>query len=196
MEVYAAGGVPRTRGWRAHQTPAEVGSRFGRPYRPPLRENRERVCRGLSHEESAPVKMHNSDLGVVHFVSPAGGLLNAQGAQGRPLHISRATFLCIFPGYRYFETAPCAPTCRMHQRRPHPVGARMARPCPVPATTGARDISNLVSGGYKIRPYGVDGGVRGRRSASDPGAGGPIKPRQKSGAGSGGLYFMTASFWG
>ena len=65
--------------------------------------------KGLSHEESAPVKMHNSDLGVVHFVSPAGGLLNAQGAQGRPLHISRATFLCIFPGYRYFETAPfCA----------------------------------------------------------------------------------------
>ena len=50
--------------------------------------------------------MHNSDLGVVHFVSPAGGLLNAQGAQGRPLHISPATFLCIFPGYRYFETAP------------------------------------------------------------------------------------------
>ena len=62
--------------------------------------------KGLSHEESAPVKMHNSDLGVVHFVSPAGGLLNAQGAQGRPLHISPATFLCIFPGYRYFETAP------------------------------------------------------------------------------------------
>ena len=50
--------------------------------------------------------MHNSDLGVVHFVSPAGGLLNAQGAQGRPLHISPATFLCIFPGYRFFETAP------------------------------------------------------------------------------------------
>ena len=119
-------------GWRAHQTPAEVGSRFGRPYRPPLRENRERVCRGG------------------------------------------------------FYIRPCAPTCRMHQRRPHPVGARMARPSPVPATTGARDISNLVSGGYKIRPYGVDGGVRGRRSASDPGGGGPIKPRRKSGAGSGG----------
>ncbi len=122
MEVCAAGGVPRTRGWRAHQTPAEVGSRFGRPYRPPLRENRERVCRGG------------------------------------------------------FYIRPRAPVCRMHQRRPHPVGARMARPSPVPATTGARDISNLVSGGYKIRPYGVDGGVRGRRSASDPGGAGPSNP--------------------
>ena len=29
----------------------------------------------------------------------------------------------------------------------------MARPSPVPATTGARDISNLVPGGYIIRPY-------------------------------------------
>ena len=79
-----------------------------------------------------------------------------------------------------------APPRRMHHRRTHPVGARMARPSPVPATTGARDISNLVPGGYIIRPYGVDGGWCGRRSAPDPGAGGPIKPRRKSGAGPGG----------
>ena len=68
----------------------------------------------------------------------------------------------------------CAPTRRVHHRQTHPVGARMARPSPVPATIGARDISNLVPGGYKIRPYGADGGRCGRRTAPNPGAGGPM----------------------
>ena len=54
------------------------------------------------------------------------------------------------------------------------VGARMARPCPVPATIGARGISNLVPGGYKIRPYDMGGEWCARRTAPDPGAGGPM----------------------
>ena len=47
------------------------------------------------------------------------------------------------------------------------VGVRMARPYPVPATTGAPDIPYLVPGGYKIRPYNMDGGPV--RSADCPG---------------------------
>ena len=43
---------------------------------------------------------------IRHFDSPAGGLLNAQGAQGRPLHTSPAKFLCIVSGCCYFATAP------------------------------------------------------------------------------------------
>ena len=45
----------------------------------------------------------------------------------------------------------------------------MARPCPVPATIGARGISNLVPGGYKIRPYDMGGEWCARRTAPDPG---------------------------
>ena len=54
------------------------------------------------------------------------------------------------------------------------VGARMARPYPVPATTGTPDIPYLVPGGYKIRPYNMDGGQCVRRTASDAGAGGAM----------------------
>ena len=49
-------------------------------------------------------KMHSSNSRAVHFAPPAGGLLNAQGAQGRPLHTSPAKFLCIFLSCCYFET--------------------------------------------------------------------------------------------
>ena len=48
--------------------------------------------------------MHSSNSRAVHFAPPAGGLLNAQGAQGRPLHTSPAKFLCIFLSCCYFET--------------------------------------------------------------------------------------------
>ena len=73
-----------------------------------------------------------------------------------------------------FMAARAAPLRRTHHRRPHPVGARMARPYPAPATTRARGISNLVPGGYKIRPYNMDGEWCARRTAPDPGAGGPM----------------------
>ena len=43
---------------------------------------------------------------IRHFDSPAGGLLNAKGAQGRPFHTFPAKFLRIFPDYCYFATAP------------------------------------------------------------------------------------------
>src|SRR5699024_1077845 len=46
----------------------------------------------------------SSNSRAVHFAPPAGGLLNAQGAQGRPLHTSPAKFLCIFLSCCYFET--------------------------------------------------------------------------------------------
>ena len=73
-----------------------------------------------------------------------------------------------------FMAARAAPLRWTYHRRPHPVGARMARPCPVPATTGTRDISNLVPGGYAIRPYNMAGEWCARRTAPDPGAGGPM----------------------
>ena len=43
---------------------------------------------------------------IRHFDSPAGGLLNAKGAQGRPFHTFPAKFLCIFLGCCYFATVP------------------------------------------------------------------------------------------
>ena len=39
-----------------HRSPAEIGTRFGRPLRPPLRENRRRVCRGGLY--ARPDRMH------------------------------------------------------------------------------------------------------------------------------------------
>ena len=45
----------------------------------------------------------------------------------------------------------------------------MARPYPAPATIGARGISNLVPGGYAIRPYDMGGEWCARRTAPDPG---------------------------
>ena len=56
--------------------------------------------------------MHSSNSRAVHFAPPAGGLLNAQGAQGRPLHTSPAKFLCIFLSCCYFETTRVARAAR------------------------------------------------------------------------------------
>ena len=65
------------------------------------KEDRKRGCL----IKSQPLcKMHSSNSRAVHFAPPAGGLLNAQGAQGRPLHTSPAKFLCIFLSCCYFET--------------------------------------------------------------------------------------------
>ena len=33
---------------------------------------------------------------ILQFLSPAGGLLNAKGAQGRPFHTFPAEFPCVF----------------------------------------------------------------------------------------------------
>src|SRR5699024_3344990 len=65
---------------------------------PPLRK------RGCLIKSQPLCKMHSSNSRAVHFAPPAGGLLNAQGAQGRPLHTSPAKFLCIFLSCCYFET--------------------------------------------------------------------------------------------
>ena len=60
--------------------------------------------RGCLIKSQPLCKMHSSNSRAVHFAPPAGGLLNAQGAQGRPLHTSPAKFLCIFLSCCYFET--------------------------------------------------------------------------------------------
>ena len=63
-----------------------------------------RPGRGCLIKSQPLCKMHSSNSRAVHFAPPAGGLLNAQGAQGRPLHTSPAKFLCIFLSCCYFET--------------------------------------------------------------------------------------------
>ena len=62
------------------------------------------LVRGCLIKSQPLCKMHSSNSRAVHFAPPAGGLLNAQGAQGRPLHTSPAKFLCIFLSCCYFET--------------------------------------------------------------------------------------------
>src|SRR5699024_5977359 len=64
--------------------------------------------RGCLIKSQPLCKMHSSNSRAVHFAPPAGGLLNAQGAQGRPLHTSPAKFLCIFLSCCYFETTRCS----------------------------------------------------------------------------------------
>ena len=81
--------------------------------------------RGCLIKSQPLCKMHSSNSRAVHFAPPAGGLLNAQGAQGRPLHTSPAKFLCIFLSCCYFETTRfCSLTaiCNRHKRWPHTKG--------------------------------------------------------------------------
>ena len=42
----------------------------------------------------------------LHILSPAGGLLNAKGAQGRPLHTSPAKFPRITCSFFFYATGP------------------------------------------------------------------------------------------
>ena len=65
---------------------------------------RKLIFRGCLIKSQPLCKMYSSNSRAVHFAPPAGGLLNAQGAQGRPLHTSPAKFLCIFLSCCYFET--------------------------------------------------------------------------------------------
>ena len=82
----------------SHSGPGTPGALF--PGHPPLSTAR----RGCLIKSQPLCKMHSSNSRAVHFAPPAGGLLNAQGAQGRPLHTSPAKFLCIFLSCCYFET--------------------------------------------------------------------------------------------
>ena len=74
-------------------------------------QNSHHANRGCLIKSQPLCKMHSSNSRAVHFAPPAGGLLNAQGAQGRPLHTSPAKFLCIFLSCRYFETTRAHSFC-------------------------------------------------------------------------------------
>ena len=117
--------------------------------------------RGCLIKSQPLCKMHSSNSRAVHFAPPAGGLLNAQGAQGRPLHTSPAKFLCIFLSCCYFETTRFL----MVSFSDRPADGPMAAP-----TKGSETPCDICGGMWACRPTGaVDHGgapCRGAHGAS------------------------------
>ena len=199
---------------RNHRGPGHIESGTGRIYNPPLRRRTgDGAVDGLPRTRGLAGRCGHRPLrgGIIKPRRKSGA--GPGGHTGRPYE---KTGRRVCRGGFYIR--PCAPVCRMHHRRPHSVGAdahigppgidiksaiaeRTARRGAHCASGTGCDIHRAwsmhpVLGGYIIRPYGVDGGRCGRRTALHPEPGGPmwasapteetIEPRWKSGAGPGG----------